>query len=298
MKYEFHSGKELCEICANENITIGEVMLRNETEQSEFSRAEILAEMKKNLQVMRESVSDGLNPVEVQHGVMSGGDAARLRAYAHNSCMGDGMSKVVAASMAVVETNAAMGKIVAAPTAGASGILPAVLIECAANQHGFKDDELVMALFTAGAVGAIIAENASIAGASGGCQAETGTAAAMAAAAMVELYGSDPEVVLTAAAIAIKNCLGLVCDPVAGLVECPCIKRNAIGAANALLSCDLAMAGVRSRIPFDEVVDAMSRVGRVMSSDLRETAKGGLAATPTGRRIADEVAWIMADDEE
>ena len=147
------------------------------------------------------------------------------------------------------------------------------------------DEALCMALFAAGAVGAIVAENASIAGASGGCQAETGTGAAMAAAALAQMKGADPEISLTAAAITLKNCMGLVCDPVGGLVECPCIKRNAIGVANAVLSCDLAMAGIPSLIPFDEVVEAMKSVGDAMSSDLKETARGGVAATKTGKAV-------------
>lgn len=295
--YSFHRGDELCRLCSEDNVSIAEIMLQNEMIHSERSREEVIAEMMHHLTVMKESIEEGLNPLEHQHGVMSGGDAALIMGYAPQSCMGVDMARVIAASMAVVETNAAMGRIVAAPTAGASGILPAVLIECAGHQKGFSDDDLCMALFTAGAVGALIAENASIAGASGGCQAETGTAAAMAAAAMCELLGADPEVSLTAAAIAIKNCMGLVCDPVAGLVECPCIKRNAIGAANALLSCDLAMAGIRSRIPFDEVVDAMQSVGASMDPELKETAAGGIAATPTGRRIAQSINMLMADDE-
>lgn len=289
MKYEFSSGRELISICREHNIAISELMLRNEIELSEQPREAILEEMHSNLAVMRASISAGLNRKRIPRGILSGGDALKLAAFAEQSNMGAALAKVVASSMAVVETNAAMGKIVAAPTAGASGILPAVLIECGGHQRGFDDDALIRGLFTAGAVGCIIAENASIAGASGGCQAETGTAAAMAAAALAELCGAAPETVLTAAAIAIKNCLGLVCDPVAGLVECPCIKRNAIGAVNAVLSCDMALAGIESLIPFDEVVEAMQGVSHLMSKELRETAKGGLAATETGRRIAEEL---------
>lgn len=184
-----------------------------------------------------------------------------------------------------------MGKIVAAPTAGASGILPAVLIVCG-EKRGFDDEKICRGLFTAGAVGCIIAKNASIAGASGGCQAETGSAAAMAAGALAELCGADTQTVLDAAAIALKNVMGLVCDPVGGLVECPCIKRNAIGAANAVLSCDLALAGIRSLIPFDEVVSAMKSVGDQMHSDLKETARGGLAATPTAQRLSQKLTGL------
>jgi L-serine dehydratase len=289
MTYEFHSGKDILDICARENINISEVMIRNEQERSSRSREAILDEMCSNLEVMRSSIKKGLDPEHIQHGSILGGDAVKLLAYAPYANMGAGMARIAAASMAVVETNAAMGKIVAAPTAGASGILPAVLIECAENQRGFSEDAICEALFTAGAIGCVIAERASIAGASGGCQAETGSAASMAAGALAQLCEASPEMVLTAAAIALKNCLGLVCDPVAGLVECPCIKRNAIGAVNAVLACDMALSGIRSVIPFDEVVSAMDYVGRKMNDSLKETAKGGLAATETGKRIAAQI---------
>lgn len=288
MNYEFHSGAELCALCGRDGLTIGEVMLRNEMEQSERPRAEIMARMRDNLETMRVSIQKGLDPGRPFHGMFTGGDAVKLAAFAPRCNMGTELAEVVAASMAVVEVNASMGKIVAAPTAGASGILPAVLTVIG-RRRGADDAALCEALFAAGAVGCVIAENASIAGASGGCQAETGTAAAMAAAALAQLCGADAETALHAAAIALKNILGLVCDPVGGLVECPCEKRNAIGAANAVLSCDLALAGVRSLIPFDEVVSAMAGVGRQMHADLRETARGGLAATPTAQRLAAEM---------
>ena len=167
-------------------------------------------------------------------------------------------------------------------------MLPAVLIMCS-EKRGFTDMDLVNGLFAAGAVGIIIARNASISGAAGGCQAEIGSASAMAAAALAELCGASPKAALDAAAVALKNILGLVCDPVAGLVECPCIKRNAMGAANAVLCADMALAGITSIIPFDEVVSAMKSVGKMMNSDLRETAKGGLAVTPTGLEIAKRI---------
>lgn len=282
MRYEFHSGKELYDLCCREGLPISEVMLRNEMEQSDLPRDAVIGEMMRNLAVMRESIQKGLDPGRPFKGVFIGGDAVKVSRFAPSANMGKDMAEIVAAAMAVVEVNASMGKIVAAPTAGASGILPAVVITCG-DRHGSTDETMCMALFTAGAIGCIIAENASIAGASGGCQAEAGSAAAMAAAALAELDGGDPETCLHAAAIALKNILGLVCDPIGGLVECPCEKRNAIGAANAVLSCDLALAGVQSLIPFDEVVAAMDSIGRMMHSDLRETARGGLAATPTAQ---------------
>ncbi|MGN1030252.1 MAG: L-serine ammonia-lyase, iron-sulfur-dependent, subunit alpha [Butyricicoccaceae bacterium] len=285
MKYDFQSGKDLIQLCQAEQITIGEVMFRREMERSERTRAEIEQEMKHNLAVMKSSVQNGLDPERTDHGLFTGGDAVRLHQYAKSSLMGQELCELVAAAMAVVEVNSSMGEIVAAPTAGASGILPAALVLCGENR-GKDEEEICMGLFAAGAIGCLIAENASIAGASGGCQAETGSAAAMAAGALAELCGADAETALTAAAIALKNILGLVCDPVGGLVECPCIKRNAIGTANAVLSCDLALAGIQSLIPFDEVVSAMKNVGCQMHSDLRETSKGGLAATETGLRLA------------
>lgn len=284
MSYEFHHGSELLTLCSRYKISIGEAMLRREMEDTTRTREEIFAEMKLNLDVMRTSIRTGLDPTVPTHGLMAGNESVKLARYAQNSELGGRLCGIVAAGMAVAEVNASMGQIVAAPTAGASGILPAIVVCCGEEQH-MDDEALCMALFAAGAVGAIVAENASIAGASGGCQAETGTGAAMAAAALAQMKGAAPEVSLTAAAITLKNCMGLVCDPVGGLVECPCIKRNAIGVANAVLSCDLAMAGIPSLIPFDEVVEAMKSVGDSMSSDLKETARGGVAATKTGKAL-------------
>jgi len=284
MSYEFHHGSELLTLCSRYKISIGEVMLRREMEDITRTREEIFAEMKLNLDVMRTSIRTGLDPTVPTRGLMAGNESVKLARYAQNSELGGRLCGIVAAGMAVAEVNASMGQIVAAPTAGASGILPAIVVCCGEEQH-MDDEALCMALFAAGAVGAIVAENASIAGASGGCQAETGTGAAMAAAALAQMKGADPEISLTAAAITLKNCMGLVCDPVGGLVECPCIKRNAIGVTNAVLSCDLAMAGIPSLIPFDEVVEAMKSVGDAMSSDLKETARGGVAATKTGKAL-------------
>ena len=284
MSYEFHHGSELLTLCSRYKISIGEVMLRREMEDTTRTREEIFAEMKLNLDVMRTSIRTGLDPTVPTRGLMAGNESVKLARYAQNSELGGRLCGIVAAGMAVAEVNASMGQIVAAPTAGASGILPAIVVCCGEEQH-MDDEALCMALFAAGAVGAIVAENASIAGASGGCQAETGTGAAMAAAALAQMKGADPEISLTAAAITLKNCMGLVCDPVGGLVECPCIKRNAIGVTNAVLSCDLAMAGIPSLSPFDEVVEAMKAGGDAMSSDLKETARGGVAATKTGKAL-------------
>lgn len=288
MTYTFTNGTELLSLCQKYDMPISRAMLLSESERSEKSREYILSELGKNLEVMEQSIKSGLDKANSPHGVFVGGDAVKMLDYAPLSWMGRDMAEVVAAAVAVVEVNASMGRIVAAPTAGASGILPAVLIVCGEKRR-FSKQQLCEGLLTAGAVGAVIARNASIAGASGGCQAETGTAAAMAAAALTELSGGTPPQVLTAAAVALKNIMGLICDPVGGLVECPCVKRNAIGAVNAVLSCDMAMAGIESLIPFDEIVDAMRRVGEAMSPDFRETARGGLADTETGKVLSKKI---------
>lgn len=288
MRYSFIRSAQLCDICAKEGLSVSEVMLRREMERSERSRDDIMADLRSNLQVMQASITKGLDSENPNHGVFTGGDAVKLNHFAASSNMGREMAEIVAAAIAVVEVNASMGKIVAAPTAGASGILPAVLLVCG-RKRGFDKEMLCRGLLTAGAIGCLIASNASIAGASGGCQAETGSGAAMAAGALTELCGGTPEMVFNAAAMALKNVMGLVCDPVGGLVECPCVKRNAIGAANAVVSCDMALAGITSLIPFDEVVDAMKAVGNQMHPDLRETARGGLAATPTGKALAEKL---------
>jgi len=194
----------------------------------------------------------------------------------------------VARAIAVSEYNAAMGKVVAAPTAGSCGILPGTIVSML--EEGLCDERAaVMALFTAGAIGMVIAQQASIAGAQGGCQAECGSASAMAAAALVELCGGTPAQSAHACAMAIKNQLGLVCDPVAGLVEVPCVNRNVMGAVNALSCAEMALSGVESAIPCDEVIDAMRAVGDALPASLRETGSGGLAATPTGRRLAERL---------
>ena len=286
--YTFSSGEELLTICREAQIPISEAAVRMELEREEMDRDGIMNEMRINLEVMRESIREGLEEQQISITGLMGENADKLMAYTDNAVMGREMTRIVASAMAVTEVNASMGRIVAAPTAGASGILPAVLIQYG-DAHDLSEEQLIAGLCNAGAIGMIIAHNASIAGASGGCQAETGSAAAMAASALTELRGGTPQMCLHAAAIALKNVMGLVCDPVAGLVECPCIKRNAIGAANAVLCSDMVMAGIESIIPFDEVVTSMRNVGRMMNPDLRETARGGLAATPTAQRIAAKI---------
>lgn len=288
--YEFRTGNELLNLCNMYGASIGEITILHEMEMSEKSREEVILKMKENLDVMKEAAKDGLTKDIRSVSGLTGGDARRLYEYVKDrpGLSGPGMAMSVARAMAVSEVNASMGKIVAAPTAGSCGIIPGALLS-SAEMLGSTDDDIIRALFTASGVGMTIAYNATLSGAEGGCQAECGSAAAMAAAAVTELAGGNPEMSLNAAAFALKAVMGLVCDPVAGLVEVPCIKRNAFGASNALVAADMAMAGIKSKIPFDEVVEAMYRVGRVMPCELRETARGGLADTPTGRKIKERL---------
>lgn len=289
----FENGETLLAYCQEKNIPIHEAMQLREERLSDMTRAEIREEMRKNLVVMRESVHAGLNEKQESVSGLSGGEAELLYKYSkYRPFSGERACRAAASAMAVVEVNCSMGRIVAAPTAGASGILPGVLVQCA-EERGWSDDDLIDGLFTAGAVGFMFARNATISGAGGGCQAETGVASAMAAAALVEISGGSPVQALDAAAMTIKNILGLICDPVAGLVECPCIKRNALGAVNAMLCADMALAGITSLIPFDEVVSTMLTVGRDIRPEYRETAKGGLATTPTGKRVAEHVRRLQ-----
>ena len=220
-----------------------------------------------------------------------GGDGGRMRAYYrhHDSIGGEFTAEVMAQALAMGENNACMNRIVAAPTAGACGVMPAVLIPLWRKEQ-IPEEKMVEALYVASAIGAVIAAKASISGAAGGCQAEIGSASAMAAGAAAYLHGAMPEQICHAAAIALKNLLGLVCDPVAGLVEVPCVKRNVIGAMNAIAAADMALAGVESRIPVDEVIEAMGDVGRRLPSEFRETALGGLAVTPTGMAVKERMA--------
>ncbi len=267
-------------------LKISEVILQNQMEELEQSEQVLFQRMKTNLKVMRESVEAGLTSKRRSLSGLVGGDAEKVeeRRKRGESLIGDHMSGAIAKALAVAEVNACMGKIVAAPTAGSCGVIPAVFFTIEEARH-VSERELLLALFTAAGLGIIIAERASVSGAEGGCQAEIGSAAAMAAAAAVELAGGSPRQTADAAAIAMKSMLGLVCDPVAGLVEVPCVKRNATGATIALVAAEMALSGVKSAIPIDEVIDAMGNIGKQMPCSLKETAQGGLAVTPTGRRI-------------
>ena len=284
------TGKELIEICNEKNITIWEYTIQEEIEKGESNRETVIEKMRSTLHVMmNSSIYAQENQVKSVSGLI-GGDAYKIKQYVdkERTLTGDFMNKAMARALSSSEVNAAMGRIVACPTAGSCGILPAVVLS-AGEKLNKTEDEMINALFTAAGVGIIIAKNATLAGAEGGCQAECGSAAAMASAAVVEMMGGTPEQALSAAAIVIKNVLGLVCDPVAGLVEVPCAKRNIAGTVSALTTADLAMSGVYSKIPFDEVVWAMYKVGRQLPLELRETALGGIAITPTALKFQKEV---------
>ncbi len=285
-----NTGEELIEICKKENISIAEYTIREEIKETGLRREEIIEKMAKNLEVMKESANRGLKNKVVSVSGLIGGDAKRLYDYLEkgNTLCDKFILKAMARALSSSEVNAAMGRIVAAPTAGSCGIMPAVIIS-AAEKLEKTDKEMIEALFTASGVGIIIAKNATVSGAEGGCQAEVGSASAMASAAVVEMMGGTPEQALNAGAIIIKNILGLVCDPIAGLVEAPCAKRNASGTVAALTTADLVMSGVKSIIPFDDTVLAMYRVGKSMPCELRETALGGLASTPTGIKLRKQV---------
>ena len=267
-------------------LKISEVVYQSEMENLQHSEQVLFDRMRKNLKVMRESVATGLSSERRSLSGLVGGDAAKVEARRKTgeSLVGDQISGAIARALAVAEVNACMGKIVAAPTAGSCGVIPAVLLTIEETRQ-VSEQELLLALFTAAGVGMIIAERANVSGAEGGCQAEIGSAAAMAAAAAVELAGGTPRQTAEAAAIAMKSMLGLVCDPVGGYVEVPCVKRNATGATIALTAAEMALSGVKSAIPIDEVIDAMDEIGKQMPCTLKETAQGGLAMTPTGRRI-------------
>ncbi len=282
----FDSLVEAVEAAEAQQISLGELALRTETAGGLKTREEVEAALLRALQVMRGAVERGLAGDLRSVSGLVGGDAERL-SRAVGPLAGTIFTDVLAAALAVQEVNAAMGVIVAAPTAGGAGVLPGVLLGIA-RRRPVTDEALVRALATAGLVGAVVAVRASLSGAEGGCQAETGAAAAMAAAAGVELLGGTPTEAGHAAALTMQGTLGLVCDPLGGLVEVPCVYRNATGGAMALAGIEMALAGVRFPIPVDEVIDTMGEIGRTMDVRYRETAGGGLAATPTGRKLAKE----------
>ncbi|MDD3339653.1 MAG: L-serine ammonia-lyase, iron-sulfur-dependent, subunit alpha [Lachnospiraceae bacterium] len=290
MDLNYNSMADLLSVADQNGGRLSSLVLSQQAEQMELSEAEIYEKMRENYQVMASSIAPGCNPELKSTSGLTGGDAFKMQTFSTSghSLTGPMISGALYRALAVSELNASMGRIVAAPTAGSCGIVPAAVLTLQ-EERKLSEKECVMSLFTASAIGMVIANNASLAGAQGGCQAECGSASAMAAAALVELCGGSPAMIDSAVAIALKNVLGLVCDPVAGLVEIPCIKRNASGVAGAFVAAELALAGIKSAIPADEVIWAMKKVGDVMPAALKETAEGGLAATPTGRKLFEKV---------
>ncbi len=280
---DFNTAEDLLELCKKENKSISEIMRLREIVYGEVDAETVDKKMKKSLEIMRSSAHTPLTNVVRSIGGMIGGEAAKLekRRVENKSICGNVLTKALIYSQAVLEVNASMGVIVAAPTAGSAGVLPAVLFSLE-EEFGLSETDVLSGLFTAGAIGCLLMKNASVSGAEAGCQAEIGSAAAMAAAAAVEMMGGSPEQCLDAASITLSNMLGLVCDPIAGLVEMPCQSRNAAGASNALTSAEMVLAGIKAAVPFTEMSEAMYRVGKGLPSELRETALGGCAATPTG----------------
>ena len=289
LKYE--SLAELVNEATKRNIKISELVLEDQAKSMEKSELELYEQMELNFSIMKDSVADGMRKDQRSTSGLTGGEGYLMSEYvkrADGGLSGTFMSKAISRALAVAGCNASMGKIVAAPTAGSCGVLPGCLVSLY-EDRAFPEKDLVMAMFTAGAVGMVIANRSSLAGAQGGCQAECGSASAMAAAALVEVMGGTPAQCSDACAMAISNQMGLVCDPVAGLVEIPCIKRNVSSLMIAFSSADMALAGIHAMIPADECMDAMREVGEALPSTLKETAKGGLATTPTGQRLKDQV---------
>jgi L-serine dehydratase len=288
---------KLVEEASSRGMTIGALAREVEARESGLSVDELNEKMRKRLEVMRQSVAAGLQGVRSRSG-LTGEDAVKMTKAQSKGLLisNEPLNTAMAYALAVAEVNAAMGLIVAAPTGGSCGILPGVLLSVG-KRLGSDDDALLEALFAAGAVGAVVSRSSTLAGAAAGCQAECGTGAAMAAAAATQLAHGSPHQCANAVAFAFKGLLGLVCDPVAGLVEVPCIKRNAISVSVALAAADMALAGIESVIPADEVIETMGIVGRDMPASLRETALGGLAVTPTGKRLARELASAPPSDE-
>ncbi len=285
----YDSIEEIVSASRKENLKISEVVLRDQALSEEKSEEELYKKMEESFDVMCESVKIGSAEDLRSVSGLTGGESFTMNKYASTGgIMGEFTNKALARTLAVANCNAAMGKIVACPTAGSSGILPGCLVSLY-EDRGVDKKDIVMSMFTSAAFGMVIAKKASVSGAQGGCQAECGSASAMAAAALVEIMGGSAKQCADAAAMAIANQLGLVCDPVAGLVEIPCIKRNAGGLMIAFSSAEMALAGIPAYIPVDECIDAMREVGDSLPSTLKETSGGGLAVTPTAIRLREKV---------
>jgi L-serine dehydratase len=288
---KFAYGYEIIDYCNENQRTLHEVSLAFEIEKTGRSYGYIRDYLKQVLKVMNQAVQAGINDTEDKiKGKIIGNDSVLMKKRIDNSrtVCGETIAKAVAYALSTMEVNASMGKVVASPTAGSCGVLPAVLMTTK-ERFNLSEENLIEGLLAANLIGTIVARNATIAGAEGGCQAEVGTASAMASGAVVHMMGGTPEQVFNAAAMCFKNLLGLVCDPIAGLVESPCAKRNGMGAANALMCAEMSLAGIKSVIPFDEVVEAMYRIGKSLPPSLRETSLGGLATTKTGVQINTEL---------
>ena len=279
---DFNSSSELIALC-DKGMSITQVMIDREVTMGETDSETVIKRMKKALNIMRESAHTPLDKVLPSKGGLIGGEAEKLNRHllSGKSICNGVLAKALIYSQAVPEVNASMGVIVAAPTAGSAGVVPAVLLALE-EEFELREETLLDGLFAAGAVGYLLMKHASVSGAQAGCQAEVGSASAMAAAAAVIMMGGTPEQAFDAASIALSNLLGLVCDPIAGLVEAPCQSRNAIGAANAITSAEMALSGIKAVVPFEEMSAAMLRVGVKLPGELRETALGGCAVTPTG----------------
>ena len=279
------SMKEIFDTMEARDLPFWEVILQADMEDRQVSRNQSMAKMLTVWQAMSDAADNYSGRRRSASGLV-GGDGIKMRQYTlrGKAMTGGYVSEVIAEALGMAESNACMCRIVAAPTAGSCGVLPAVMLPLCKHEN-LSQHQILEALYVASGIGAVIAHKASIAGASGGCQAEIGTASAMAAGALVALRGGSGEQIGHAVAMALKNLMGLVCDPVAGLVEVPCVKRNVIGAVNAVSAADMALAGIESRIPVDEVIEAMGEVGRRMPVEFRETALGGLAVTPTGQAV-------------
>ncbi len=290
MEFSYKSLQELVEMAENRGITLSELVIMEQAVGLECTKQEVYDQMKSQYDVMKQAWKNGEKEDVKSTSGLTGGDAYKIKRALESgtSLSGSFLTSALMRATAISELNAAMGKIVAAPTAGSCGIVPSAIITMQ-EEKGASEEACVMALITASAVGMVIANKASVSGAEGGCQAECGAASAMAAAAIVELAGGTPSQCIEAVAIAIKNILGLVCDPVAGLVEIPCIKRNASGVANAIVAAELVLCGIKSAIPADEVIEAMKEVGNKMDVSLKETAEGGLANCPTAKRLCRKV---------
>ncbi|MGL5439914.1 MAG: L-serine ammonia-lyase, iron-sulfur-dependent, subunit alpha [Filifactoraceae bacterium] len=286
----FGTGERLLKVCEENNLSISEVMLKRELEISKISEKEILSKMKHSYEIMKKATKCATEEETKTMGGLIGGEAKKLKKQfdENKNIAGTLTSKAIMYAMGVLEVNASMGLIVAAPTAGSSGVIPGVFVALQ-EERAFSDEAMVKALFNAGAIGYLITRNATVAGADGGCQAEIGAASAMAASAITELMGGSPRQCLNAASTAIANILGLVCDPIAGLVESPCQKRNGMGASNAIISAEITLAGIGELIPFDQVVEAMYKVGKSLPFELRESALGGMAGTLTGCSLCQKI---------